>query len=43
MHYARQDLMWLKYHLQVEPKNIFVQKFVLKLQELHQIFMDIKI
>ena len=23
MHYARQDLMWLKYHLNVKPKNIF--------------------
>ena len=22
MHYARQDLLWLKYHLNVEPKNI---------------------
>ena len=21
MHYARQDLLWLKYHLNVEPKN----------------------
>ena len=26
MHYARQDLMWLKYHLKVEPKNIFCTK-----------------
>ena len=24
MHYARQDLLWLKYHLKVEPKNIFL-------------------
>ena len=23
MHYARQDLLWLKYHLNVQPKNIF--------------------
>ena len=23
MHYARQDLLWLKYHLKVELKNIF--------------------
>ena len=43
MHYARQDLMWLKYHFKVEPKNIFVLNFVLKLQGQHQIFMDIKI
>ena len=26
MHYARQDLLWLKYHLKVEPKNIFCTK-----------------
>ena len=26
MHYARQDLLWLKYHLNVEPKNIFCTK-----------------
>ena len=23
MHYARQDLLWLKYHLNIKPKNIF--------------------
>ena len=26
MHYPRQDLLWLKYHLNVEPKNIFCTK-----------------
>ena len=26
MHYARQDLLWLKYHLKVQPKNIFCTK-----------------
>lgn len=31
MHYARQDLLWLKYHLNVEPKNIFCTKVVSKL------------
>ena len=31
MHYARQDLMWLKYHLKVEPKNIFCTKIASKL------------
>ena len=31
MHYARQDLMWLKYHLQVEPKNIFCTKLCSKI------------
>ena len=31
MHYARQDLLWLKYHLNVEPKNIFCTKIASKL------------
>ncbi len=31
MHYARQDLMWLKYHLNVEPKNIFCTKVASKI------------
>ena len=31
MHYARQDLLWLKYHLNVEPKNIFCSKVASKL------------
>ena len=31
MHYARQDLMWLKYHLKVEPKNIFCTKLASKI------------
>ena len=31
MHYARQDLLWLKYHLKVEPKNIFCTKLASKL------------
>ena len=31
MHYARQDLLWLKYHLKVEPKNIFCTKGASKL------------
>ena len=31
MHYARQDLLWLKYHLKVEPKNIFCTKVASKL------------
>ena len=30
MHYARQDLLWLKYHLKVQPRNIFVQKWLQK-------------
>ena len=29
MHYARQDLLWLKYHLNVQPKNIFCTKFTI--------------
>ena len=33
MHYARQDLLWLKYHLNVEPKKIFALNLHLKLQE----------
>ena len=31
MHYARQDLLWLKYHLNIEPKNIFCTKVASKL------------
>ena len=31
MHYARQDLMWLKYHLKVKPKNIFCTKIASKI------------
>ena len=31
MHYARQDLLWLKYHLKVQPKNIFCTKVASKL------------
>ena len=31
MHYARQDLLWLKYHLSVEPKNIFCTKVASKI------------
>ncbi len=31
MHYSRQDLLWLKYHLKVEPINIFDTKVASKL------------
>ena len=31
MHYARQDLLWLKYHLNVKPKNIFCTKVASKI------------
>ena len=31
MHYARQDLLWLKFHLNVEPKNIFCTKLASKI------------
>ena len=31
MHYARQDLLWLKYHLHVNLKNIFCSKLSSKL------------
>ena len=31
MHYARQDLLWLKYHLKVDPKNIFCTKVASKI------------
>ena len=31
MHYARQDLLWLKYHLKVQPKNIFCTKVASKI------------
>ena len=31
MHYARQDLLWLQYHLNVKPKNIFCTKVASKI------------
>ncbi len=31
MHYARQDLLWLRYHLKVSPKNIFCTKIASKI------------
>ena len=31
MHYARQDLLWLKHHLKVQPKNIFCTKVASKI------------
>ena len=31
MHYARQDLLWLKFHLDVEPKKIFCTKLASKI------------
>ena len=31
MHYARQDMLWLKYHLHVNLKNIFCSKLSSKL------------
>ena len=31
LHYARQDLLWLKYHLNVKPKNIFCTKVASKI------------
>ena len=31
MHYARQDLLWIKYHLKVEIKNIFCTKLCSKI------------
>ena len=31
MHYARQDMLWLKYHLKVSPKNIFCTKVASKI------------
>ena len=31
MHYARQDLLWLKYHLNVQPKNVFCTKIASKI------------
>ena len=30
MHYARQDLLWLKYHLNAEPKKIFCTSLPLR-------------
>ena len=31
MHYARQDLLWIKYHLKVEVNNIFCTKLASKI------------
>ena len=31
MHYARQDLLWLQYHLNVKPKKIFCTKVASKI------------
>ena len=31
MHYARQDLLWLKFHLKVKPQNIFCTKLCSKI------------
>tara|TARA_Y100001958_G_C21030678_1_gene403813 strand:- start:128 stop:745 length:618 start_codon:yes stop_codon:yes gene_type:complete len=31
MHYARQDLLWLKYHLNISPKKIFCTKLCSKI------------
>ena len=31
MHYARQDLLWLQYHLKVKPKKIFCTKIASKI------------
>ena len=31
MHYARQDLLWLKFHLKVQPQNIFCTKLCSKI------------
>ena len=31
MHYARHDLLWLKYHLNIKPKNIFCTKLCSKI------------
>ena len=31
MHYARQDLLWLKYHLKVAPQKIFCTKLASKI------------
>ena len=31
MHYATQDILWLKYHLKVQPKNIFCTKVASKI------------
>ena len=31
MHYARQDLLWLQYHLNVKPKKIFCTKIASKI------------
>ena len=31
MHYARQDLLWLKFHLKIEIKNIFCTKVASKI------------
>ena len=31
MHYARQDLLWIRYHLKIELKNIFCTKLASKI------------
>ena len=31
MHYARQDLLWLQYHLNVKPKKVFCTKIASKI------------
>ena len=33
MHYARQDMLWLKYHLDVNLKNIFLFQIVIKISK----------
>ena len=43
MHYARQDLLWLKYHLNVEPKKIFAPNLPQKLLGQLLKIMDIRI
>ena len=37
MHYARQDLLWLKYHLKVEPKNMSFKTFARYMNQYEQI------
>ena len=43
MHYARQDLLWLKYHLNVQPKNIFCTKVASKIARTASSFHGYKI
>ena len=42
MHYARQDLLWLKYHLKIEPKIFSVQNYARKLLGQHQTYAGYK-